>query len=149
MSFFINIYMENIHSLYYLVLAFFMLRSNLWIFSTFVYTGCKDLIRSLLSSLHCIQSIQSPRFHGHVVCFHCFTWSSHRHCPRAHTFPLLYFCHITGTAGSEDMDVKNFKKHSSTSPDNCHPNSFKSPRVFACSQRCDAETSQLVQQPDN
>lgn len=58
--------MEN-NSLYYLVLAFFMLRSNLWIFSTFVYTGCKDLIRSLLSSLHCIQSIQSLRFHGHVV----------------------------------------------------------------------------------
>lgn len=86
-----------------------MLRNNLWIFSTFVCTGRKDLIYSLPSSLRCIWNIQSPRFHGHVVCFHRFISSSHRHCPHARVCPVLYFCYTTGTAGSEDMDVKNFK----------------------------------------
>lgn len=86
-----------------------MLRNNLWIFSTFIYIGRKELIHSLLSSLRCIWSIQSLRFHGHVVCFHRFISSSHHHCPHAGVCPVLYFCHITGTAGSEDMDVKNFK----------------------------------------
>lgn len=34
---------------------------------------------------------------------------SHHHCSQARVCPVHYFCHITGTARSEDMDVKKFK----------------------------------------